>query len=87
MKRKNRILPQSVADQVIRSEREVPSSFLLYCVTWNLAAKYPSLNDLSYLLPSGYDIYVISSQECGQSISASFLSRSIIPKWISLLNE
>ena len=82
----NKILPQSVADKIV-TEQAAPKSFELYCVTWNLAGKFPSISDLSYLLPIGFDIYVISTQECGQSITASFVSSSIITKWTRLLMQ
>ena len=86
MNRKNKILPQAVAQTIVEQEA-APKSLLLYCLTWNLAGKFPNIESLSYVIPQGYDIYVISTQECGQSISASFYSKSIIPKWTRLLMQ
>ena len=57
----NKILPQTVAEKIV-TEETAPKSFLLYCVTWNLCGKLPEINHLSYLLPNGFDTYVISTQ-------------------------
>eukprot|EP01083_Nonionella_stella_P087980 244952_1 len=89
MAKKNRILPQSKADR-LALESEAPASFSLYCVTWNLAGKLPSLPDLSYLLPTWppFDMYVISTQECGQSVSMNIVLQSLtVNKWRKLLTE
>lgn len=85
--KRNKIIPQSVADKIVTQQLQAPKSFLLYCVTWNLAAKFPSITHLSKLLPLGFDIYVISTQECGQSIRASFVSSSMTIKWTKLLKQ
>ena len=42
-------------------------------MTGNLGGKLTHITHLSYLLPHGFDIYIISTQGCGKSITASFV--------------
>ena len=51
---------------------------LIYIVTWNIHGKQPLNEHLSTLLPKNkfYHMYIIATQECMRTISASFLSSS-----------
>jgi len=64
------------------------NSLLTYVLTWNLHGKLPDESELGIILPKDkqYDIYIINTQECLRSISASFLNDSK-EEWEKLLNS
>jgi len=63
------------------------NNLLIYVLTWNIHGKLPQESDLQIILPKDkhYDIYIINTQECLRSISASFLNDSK-DEWINLLS-
>ena len=63
-------------------------NLLIYVLTWNIHGKLPEKSDLEVILPKDkhYDIYIVNTQECLRSISASFLNDSK-EEWNNLLTS
>ena len=79
--------PQISKDKLMIKTNE--NNLLLYVITYNMKGKTPSEEDIPSLFPKDinkFDIYVISTQECLRSITASMFISSK-DKWISLLSN
>lgn len=81
-------LNKIIKNKKIELTKEIKNDLQIYILTWNIHGKMPLKNHLEIILPKdkNYDMYIISTQECMRSISASFLNDSK-DEWINLLKE
>ena len=66
-----------------------PNNLLIYVITFNMKGKTPTELDLTLLFPkeiNKFDLYIISTQECLRSISASMINDSK-EEWVLSLAE
>ena len=79
--------PQIDKDKLVIKTNE--NNLLLYVITFNMKGKTPSEEDIHLLFPKDinkFDLFIISTQECLRSITASMFISSK-EKWILLLSN
>lgn len=77
-----------IGEIIKASKNEENEILLIYVLTWNISGKSPTKEEMDKIIPKNkkYDLFIINTQECLQSIGASFMSSSK-EKWVEMLKE